>query len=444
MLEELRLTLPRYKRFEDELPMTKALEDALCDMYTEIIIFCARTITFFRNNPNIGGSRSAWSQFNSDFHVTIESLRNHSRRVDEEGDMIRMTGEARSAETLQVIKKLNDVSISAKTTLPCQMVPYGLNPRFFSRAKEVKYVRETLDPQEGMDKLRVMSIYGLGGVGKTQLALHYANTSLSLYDIVAWIPSESQIKMTQALSVLAQKLGLLESKESEDDYQASLKVRDWLNSSNYSFLLIFDNVDKIDILLQVWPASLKGSILVTTRSPAVAAKRSNDIMHLEPFAAQLGPEALYGLTGFEGADDEDTAAAEEICRLLGGLPLAIVQVSEFIRDRASSYTEFLALYQKLSAKILAKGEVPLEYNHTLSTVWELSLHNLPQDASILQKLIAFFDPDAIEEFLLTNADAGLSDERLQFLSDEFEWVGPMVHQTISAKVVLASVRLSVP
>jgi len=420
MLEELRRTLPRYKRLENEMPMTKALEDALCDLYTEIIIFCARTITFFRNDPNIGGSRSAWSQFNSDFHSTIESLRTHSRRIDEEGDIIRMTREAKSAETLQVLKNLDEVSIGDKVSLPCHMVPYGLNPRFFSRAEEVKQVRQTLDPQEGMDKLRVMSVYGLGGVGKTQLALHYANTSLSLYEVVAWIPAESQIKMTQALSVLARKLGLPKAKESEDDYQASLKVRDWLNSSGHSFLLIFDNVDKIDMLLQVWPASTKGSIMITTRSPAVAAKRSNDIMHLEPFAAQLGPDALYALTGFGGDDDEDIASAEEICRLLGGLPLAIIQVSEFIRDRASSYTEFLALYQRSSAKILARGEVPLEYNHTLSTVWELSLHNLPHDASTLQKLVAFFDPDAVEERLLMNADAGLSDEMLKFLRDEFE------------------------
>jgi NB-ARC domain len=289
MLEELQHTLPRYERLENEMPMTKALEDALCDLYTEIIIFCARTITFFRNNPNIGGGRSAWSQFNSDFHSTIESLRTHSRRIDEEGDIIRMTREAKSAEALQVLKTLNEVSIGDKVPLPCHMVPYGLNPRFFSRADEVRQVRQTLDPQEGTDKLRVMSIYGLGGVGKTQLALHYANTSLSLYEVVAWIPAESQIKMTQALSVLAKNLGLPKAKESEDDYQAILKVRDWLNSSGHSFLLIFDNVDKIDMLLQVWPASTKGSIMITTRSPAVAAKCSNDIMQLEPFAAQLGP-----------------------------------------------------------------------------------------------------------------------------------------------------------
>lgn len=418
MLEELRRTLPRYKRFEDELPMTKTLEDALCDMYTEIIIFCARMITFFRNNPNIGASRSAWSHFHGDFHITIENLRNCSRRVDEEGDMIRMTREAKSAETLQVIQKLNDVRLGDKKTLPCQMVPFGLNPRFFSRSEEVKRVRETLDHREDEKKLRIMAIYGLGGVGKTQLALHYANTSFSLYDVVAWIPSETQIKMTQALSVLAQKLGLKEN-EDEDDSQASLKVRDWLNSSGHTFLLIFDNVERIDILLQVWPANTKGSLLITTRSPAVAAKRSNNIMHLEPFAARLGSEALYALTGFEGDNEEDEAAAKELCRLLGGLPLAIVQVSEFIRDRASSYTEFVALYQKSSAKILERGEVPLEYNHTLSTVWELSLHNLPPDASTLQKLIAFFDPDAIEERVLINANAGLSDEKVEFLTDEF-------------------------
>jgi hypothetical protein len=138
MLEELRRTLPRYKRFEDELPMTKALEAALCDMYTEIIIFYARAISFFRNNPNIGGSRSAWSQFNSEFHVTIESLRSHSRRIDKGGDMIRMAREAESAETLQVLKKLIDVCIGNKNALPYHMIPYGLNQRFFSRAEEVQ------------------------------------------------------------------------------------------------------------------------------------------------------------------------------------------------------------------------------------------------------------------------------------------------------------------
>src|SRR5436309_3212332 len=111
MLEELRRTLPRYKMYEHELHMTGTLEDALSDMYTEIIVFCARAITFFRNNPNIARSRNAWSEFNGEFLKTVGNLRNYSRRVDEEADMIRMTRETRSAETIDVMRKLNDIKL---------------------------------------------------------------------------------------------------------------------------------------------------------------------------------------------------------------------------------------------------------------------------------------------------------------------------------------------
>lgn len=420
MLEELRRTLPRLRKYEQELPMTKALEDSLSDMYTEIIIFCARAITFFRNNPNFRRSRSAWSEFNSEFLRTITNLRNQSRRVDEEADIIRMTREASTAETISVMKSLRDIKVGDDIKLPCHMIPYGLNPRFFCRSEEMAKIKEALDPHEGEDKLRVMAIHGLGGVGKTQLALHYANTSLKLYEVIAWIPSETQIKITQAFSSLAKQLGLLKANDIEDDNQATLKVRDWLNTSSCRFFLIFDNVDKIDTLLQVWPASDKGSILITTRSPAVASKRATDIMHLDSFTAEIGLEVLYSLTGIQPLNDHDSTAAKNICYLLGGLPLALVQISEFIRDRGCSYAEFLSIYRSSAAKIHARGEAPIEYNHTLSTVWDLSIQKLPQNASVLQNLVVFFDPDRIQERLVTNTKAGLSDERLEFLLDDFE------------------------
>lgn len=424
MLEELRRTLPRYKRYEQELPVTKALEEALSDMYTEIIIFCARTITFFRNNPNIGRSRNAWSDFNNEFLRTVENLRNYSRRVDEEADIIRMTREARSAETIDVVKNLKAMNIDNSVRLPCQMIPYGLNPRFLGRSEEVAKVEETLDPPNGGAELRVMAIHGLGGVGKTQLALHYAQTSIKLYNVIAWIPSETQIKMTQALSALARKLGLPKTGEDEDDYQASLKVRDWLNTSGQRFLLIFDNVEKIDILLQVWPASNNGSILITTRSPSVASKRATNIMHLQSFTPVVGPGVLYSLTGIKPVNDHDAKAAEELCHLLGGLPLAIAQLSDFIRDRGYSFEEFLPLYQRSSAKIHARAEAQVEYNYTLTTVWEFSMQKLTQDATVLLNLIVFFDPDKIEEELLTNPRADLDFKPLEFIADEFECVVP--------------------
>jgi hypothetical protein len=52
MLDELSLSLPRFRSYEENLPMTKALESALLDVYTEVTYFCARTINFFRSNPH--------------------------------------------------------------------------------------------------------------------------------------------------------------------------------------------------------------------------------------------------------------------------------------------------------------------------------------------------------------------------------------------------------
>ena len=401
--------------------MTKSLEDGLSDMYTEIIIFCARAITFFRNNPNVGRSRHAWSQFNSEFLRTVASLRDLSRRVDEEADIIRMTRESSSAEMIHVMKGLKETDISDDIKLPCHVIPNGLNPRFFGRAEEVAAVKSTLDPHDNGGQLQDLAIHGLGGVGKTQLALHYANTSLKLYDAIAWIPSETQIKMTQGLLNFAKKLGLTKGDDAKDDNNASVKVRDWLNTSSCRFLLIFDNVDSADLLLQVWPGSVRGSIIITTRSSSVAAKRAINLLQLRSFAGQAGTATLHSLTGMNPINDDERRASEEICRLLGGLPLAIAQISEFIRNRGYSYVEFLPIYQRSSAKIHARGETPIDYNHTLSTVWDISLQKLPHEASMLQNLLAFFDPDKIEERILKNPDANLASERLQFLSDDFEY-----------------------
>ncbi|WEW59212.1 hypothetical protein PRK78_004681 [Emydomyces testavorans] len=420
MFDDLERALPRFRKYERELPMTDALEDALSDMYTEIIVFCAHAITVFRNNPNIGQCRNAWSQFSTNFSTVISNLRRCSRRVDETADMIRLTRENHIAETITAIENFKVVKLR-DINLPCYMIPYGLNLRFFGRSTEVQTLKNGLDPQSSSDTLRVMAIYGLGGVGKTQLALHYANTSMKVYDVIAWIQAETQIKLTQALSNFATKLGLPKPEGSEDDYRSVQKVRDWFNTADKTFLLIFDNVEKAEILDQIWPASNKGSVIITTRSPAIASKRATMLMHLECFTGEIGVETLYSLTRNHPSAENDTVAAEKICELLGGLPLAIAQVSEFIQDRGCSYEEFLAIYRKSADKVFARSEAPLEYSHTLSTVWDVSLQNLSLNSSTLQNMLAFLDPDLIPERLLTNTKAQITDPRLQFLFDDFDF-----------------------
>lgn len=421
MFRKLERALPRMRQEEQELPLPETLERALSDVYREIIVFCANAIVFFRNNPDVGRNRIIWSQFSSNFLEVIGNVQKHSRRVEELVDIIMLSRKGPDSEKLVALEKMQGPRSSDGAKLPCFMIPYGLNLRFFGRQNELNTLAEFLDPKAERRSLRATGIYGLGGVGKSQLALHYANTSMETYDVIAWIPSDTQTKLVQAFSRLANKLGLAEN-SSEDDCEGIQKVQDWLNTSKKPFLLIFDNVENINILDQIWPASDKGSIIITTRSPTQAFKRASNTLALQSFSLETGKAVLESLTSLKPADQDDEVAAREACQLLGGLPLAMVQISDFIRDRGYSFTEFLRIYKKLAEKIFAKLEKPVEYDGTVLTTWNTSLQKLSEEATKLQKLLVFFDPNLIPECLMMNTKAAIGDPSLEFLFDEFEYV----------------------
>jgi predicted ATPase len=257
-------------------------------------------------------------------------------------------------------------------------------------------------------------------VGKTQLALNYANLSRDLYDAIAWIQADTQTKLVQGLAAFASKLGLPKEAGGEDDYQSIQKVKDWLNNSGKTFLLIFDNVEDVRILSQIWPSSSKGSVIITSRSPAVAARRAKKTIQLKSFEEDTAVGILYELTGLQPVDNNDAKAAKDICQLIGGLPLAMVHMSSFIQDRGYSYVEFLALYRKHAERIFVKNQSQVDYDHTLNTVWDMSLLSLSTNARILLNLLSFFDPDSIPERIFINTRAKILEPRLAFLTDEFE------------------------
>src|SRR5699024_5288721 len=135
----------------------------------------------------------AWSRFSNDFANDIAKLHQSSRLVDEKADMIRLSRGTNTADTVDAIKSLH-ISQEKEINLPCYMIPYGVNVRFFGRWLETDTLKRGLHPQDNSGRLKVIGIHGTGGVGKTQLALHYANTSKAIYDVVIWIPAKTQIK----------------------------------------------------------------------------------------------------------------------------------------------------------------------------------------------------------------------------------------------------------
>ncbi|KAL1855079.1 hypothetical protein Plec18167_002063 [Paecilomyces lecythidis] len=310
MSEELERSLSRFRMYELSLPMTDSLEHALSHVYSETIVFCEHTVALFGGRLNVSRIRNTWPRFSPDLSAAIANIHKYSRMADEAAHMIRLSRETHTADTVQAISDLQKPRV-VDVILPCYMIPHGLNKKLYGRSTEINTLRRILNP-EGSDSLQAIAIYGLGGVGKTQLALHYANTFMRLYDVVAWISAETQIKLTQSLSDLTFRLGLHQEKEDKNAYNSIHKVRDWLNVSGKTFLLVFDNVENIELLDQIWPAGDRGSLILTTRSLNVASKRTMNVMKLKCFEGEDMYEMIYSLSDYRPMNEKDKAAAEEV------------------------------------------------------------------------------------------------------------------------------------
>lgn len=144
---------------------------------------------------------------------------------------------------------------------------------------------------------------------------------------------------------------------------------------------------------------------------------------MQPFDVATGSATFLELLGQTDPSQTNIELAREITHKLGGLPLALRQISGFVVKQRLSLKDFLPLplYDRNAGKINAKKTGLSDYQHTLSTVWKLALGQLTGNASSLQKLLTFFDPDRIDETILTNDEVPKArSNEFDFLQDEME------------------------
>lgn len=263
------------------------------------------------------------------------------------------------------------------------------NKNFTGRESLLADLRRQL-AAEGADVTAVLpqALKGLGGVGKTQLAVEYAYRFQSGYDLVWWVPSDQPALVRSTLAALAPQLGLSGNLRVEDAVSAVLDAlrrgepyRNWL--------LIFDNADQPESFRGLLPHG-PGHVLVTSRNPRWESIVNT--VEVDVFAREESLEFLQRRVPGIDATDAGRLAIE-----LGHLPLALEQAGALQVETGMAVQEYLELLDDQANKLLAEN-VPSDYPKPVAAAWGLSMNRLKEHAPFALELLrrcAFFGPEPI-------------------------------------------------
>lgn len=272
------------------------------------------------------------------------------------------------------------------------------NPNFTGRDALLEMLEERL--REGTTTVLPEAIHGMGGVGKTQLAIEYTYRHQAEYDIVWWIPSERPGQIGQALVELSQRLGLATSTEAN---VAGPAVREALREGRpYSrWLLVFDNADSPEQVRHYFPQGGNGTIIVTSRNRRWGQVGGS--LEVDVFTREESKELLRR-SGPSLSEEEADALADA----LGDLPLALEQAAAWRAETGMPATEYLRLFESKRMELLEVAPPP-DYQLPVAAAWNVSLDHLetrnPAALQLLQ-LCSYFAPDPISRAIFAGLGNG--------------------------------------
>jgi tetratricopeptide (TPR) repeat protein len=269
------------------------------------------------------------------------------------------------------------------------------NPEFIGREGLLSELRDAL-LRGSKASVLPEALHGLGGVGKTQLAVEYVYRFASQYDLVWWISAEQTAVIRSSLAELGKRLGL---PENVDMQQTAMTVLDSLGASPLRWLLVYDNADRPEDLKFLIP-SAGGHVIVTSRNRDWATSRIGHAIEVDVFERSESVDLLRRRG--EGITDED---ADQLAAKLGDLPLALEQAATWRAATGMPVSEYLQLFDSNIQELMSEGQ-PVTYDTTVYAFLRVAFDKLRADspaAAQLLELFAYLGAEPLSKNLLRNA-----------------------------------------
>jgi len=301
---------------------------------------------------------------------------------------------------------------------------YQPNPHFVGRDDLIEELRQKLYSSQPETYNHRVALHGMGGVGKTQLAVQYLFKHKSEYESVFWISAATRADFQSRFQQIAEKIKCVNNAGNDADAVAQA-VLAWLKTRN-SYLLIIDNLDDISIV-HGYLSEICGDnchVLITTRNrdPTGIPAQGLEVPVFE--ASEAVNLLLLRVTGAKQAEPELRSQAIKIVEELGYLALAIEHAAAHIRQ-SSSFSKFLDMYSKSRKSFLEDlPEQNSGYPRAVATTFLMSFNEVKKvnpDAAELVTLFAFLNPDGILVDFLRDGQMGLGEPLQSLLEHEFKF-----------------------
>lgn len=283
------------------------------------------------------------------------------------------------------------------------------NPAFTGRKKLLSTIRKAL---VSGDHATVQALCGMGGVGKTQIAIEYSHRFANEYDVVWWIAAEQAGLISEQFAGLAQELGCAEQGVPVPVLQRAVTMA---LRERERWLLVFDNADQPEDLAG-WLPGGKGHVLITTRTHGwdeVAVAVGVDVMTRAESVALLRARV-------RGLSETD---ANRLAEAVGDLPLACAQAARYLAETGMSIDQYSGLLADRAFDLMDLGR-PSSYPKSLAAVTQLVFDQLCGEnaaSAEVARICAFLAPDPVPAQWFVTASAGLAPLLRQRSADPVTW-----------------------